>query len=375
MKIGIDARIWGTKHGGVGRYVQKLVESLYRIDKKNDYVVFCRKEDFSLIPEGKNWKKVVVEIPHYSLREQLVLPFIFLKERLDVLHVPHFNVPIFYPRPYVVTIHDLLWHARTYFEDSTHSLPVYLIKYLGYRLVARLAVVRAKKIFVPTNFVADDIVKRFKVDRHKLVVSYGAGIEQFKVQAFSSKGQSSKFKIKKPYILYVGSLAPHKNVSRFVESFVLLKRYDGMGQLSLVIAGGKDRRSSDLVEVIGKLELEGSVYVTDFVNDQNLDYLYRNSEALVFPTLFEGFGMPGLEAMAREVPVVCSDIEVLREVYGAAALYFDPRDPRNMAEKIHRVISDKKIVSRLVEKGRERVKLYSWEKMAKEVLGVMRSIW
>lgn len=367
MKIGIDCRIWGTKHGGVGRYVEKLVENLYKIDKENNYVVFCRKADYPVIPERKNWKKVIAEVPYYSLREQLVLPFIFLKEKLDVLHVPHFNVPVFYTRPFVVTIHDLLWHERRYFEDSTHSVPLYLIKYLGYRLVARSAILRSQKIFVPTNFVANDIVRKFGVDKDKLVVSYGAGLEQLKVQ-------SAKYKVKKPYILYVGSLAPHKNVQRLVEAFALLKKYDGMGQLSFVIAGRKDRRYPDLAERISKLGLEGLVYITGFVNDASLDYLYRNSEALVFPTLFEGFGMPGLEAMARGIPVVCSVIDVLREVYGEAALYFDPNDPSDISRKIYRIISDKKMAQGLINRGKVRVKLYSWEKMAKEVLGAIMSI-
>ena len=374
MKIGIDARIWGTKYGGVGRYVENLVENLFKIDKENNYVVFCRKDDYPFIPEGKNWKRVVAEVPHYSLREQFVMPFIFLKEKLDVLFVPHFNVPIFYNRPFAVTIHDLLWHEKRYFEDSTHNLLVWLVKYLGYRLVVRMAILRSKKIFVPTSFVARDIVRRFKVDKDKFVVSYGAGLEQLKIQNTSFFFERAKLKIRKPYILYVGSLAPHKNVLRLIDAFVLLKKYADCRDMSLIIAGGKDRRLGDLGERVSALKLDKWVLTSGFIDDSGLDYLYKNSEALVFPTLYEGFGMPGLEAMAYGVPVVCSDIEVFREVYGEAVFYFDPLDPEDMAEKIHAVLSDKKRAYQLVNKGKTRVKLYSWENMAERVLGVMTSI-
>lgn len=174
MRIGIDVRLWGTQHAGIGRYVEELVKNLQAIDKKNRYVLFCREEDFAKIPEAPNFKKVVADIKHYTLAEQFKLPTVFAKEKLDVLHVPHFNVPIFYRGPFVVTIHDLLWHEVRGLNVTTQTPLVYSIKYLAYRFVVKNAVLRAKKILVPSNFVKQDLIKRFNIPGNKVVATYEA---------------------------------------------------------------------------------------------------------------------------------------------------------------------------------------------------------
>lgn len=172
MKIGIDVRFWGTQHAGIGRYTEELVKNLQDLNTNAEFVLFCRKKDLEAIPVKKNWRKVVADIPHYSFDEQTVLPRIFRGERLDLLHVPHFNVPIFYNRPFVVTIHDVLWHDVRGADVTTQPPFVYSVKYLGYRFVVWNAIKRAKRILVPSNTVRQDLVKRFRVPASKIVVTY-----------------------------------------------------------------------------------------------------------------------------------------------------------------------------------------------------------
>lgn len=366
-KIGIDARLWGTKHTGIGRYVEELVENLVRIDRQNTYVIFCRRGDFDSITVGKKWKRVIADIPHYSLLEQLFLPFIFWKEKLDLLHVPHFNLPILYPGRAVVTIHDILWHRTKGPEATTLSPLVYSIKHLGYKAAVSSAVSKAAKIIVPSRAVADEIARQFGLTKNKIVVTYEGvppkprlagrrGIERSKLL--------QKYQIKKPYLLYVGALYPHKNVERLVQSIKQI------GGVDLVVVCARDVFWDRFTEFLEKEHATKYVNLVGYVTDGQLADLYRSAQAFVFPTLSEGFGLPGLEAMAYGTPVVCSDIPVLREVYGDAALYFDPGDPGDIASKIVLVLTDRRLRKELILKGRQRVKKYSWRKMAQQTAGV-----
>lgn len=352
-KIGIDARLWGTKHTGIGRYVEELVENLVRIDRQNTYVIFCRSDDFDSITVGKKWKRVIADIPHYSLQEQLLLPFIFWKEKLDLLHVPHFNLPILYPGRAVVTIHDILWHRTKSPEVTTLSPLVYSIKHLAYRTVVANAVNRAAKVLVPSNAVKQDVIRQFKLPERKVVVTYEGVPERLNI--------SGKQRLPKPYVLYVGNLYPHKNVENLVRA---LKQ---LGDFNLVVVAGRNIFRD-------KFKTKSFVKMLGHVSDGELATLYEGAAAFVFPTLSEGFGLPGLEAMTAGCPVVCSDIPVLREVYGDAALYFDPGDPGDIASKIVLVLTDGRLRKELILKGRQQVKKYSWRKMAQQTLGVYEEI-
>ncbi len=157
MKIGIDCRIYGSKHTGIGRYVQNLVENLLEIDKHNEYVLFVNK-DFQSQFLALKVKIVPVDIPHYSLKEQIILPRIIKKEKLDLVHFPHFNVPMFYSGKYVVTIHDLIKHLSKGPSTTTHKGSVYWLKYLGYKIVFKQTIKRADKIITPSNFVKNEII-------------------------------------------------------------------------------------------------------------------------------------------------------------------------------------------------------------------------
>lgn len=372
MKIGIDIRLWGTQHAGIGRYTEELVRNLQEIDIdkdiENEYVLFCRKNDFEEIPIRTNWKKVIADIPHYTLREQILLPGIFQKEKLDLLHVPHFNVPIRYKGRFVVTIHDILWHQVKGLDVTTQSAPLYLIKHLGYRFVVKNAVTRAEKIIVPSNAVKDDLVKQFNLRGEKIIVTYeGVSSRRYHVLKHSNNKVLKKFGVEQPYLLYVGSLYPHKNVETLVHAVKLLR-------VNLVVVCGRSVFWEKFKKFIEKENAASFVKLVGYVGDEELAALYKNAQTFVFPTLSEGFGLPGLEAMAAGTPVLCSDIPVLHEIYGAAALYFDPKDANDIADKIQQILANNKLRTDLVSSGNTQVKKYSWRKMAEETLKVYETV-
>lgn len=368
MKIGIDCRLWGVKHAGIGRYTENLVKNLAEIDRENEYVLFCRSDNTNLLPRFKKGKTVIADVKHYSLREQLVLPKIFSKEKLELLHVPHFNVPLFYRSKFVVTIHDVLWHQIKGLSVTTLSPLVYGLKYAGYRAVVKSAVRKAARVITPSHYVKDDLVRRFVIKPNKIIVT-PEGVTEHGTKNIEQSGILSRYKIYKPYLLYVGSLYPHKNVEFVVKALKELK-----DPPQFVIVCGRSVFWERFREFVKKERAEGFVNLVGFVPDKELAALYKGAAIFVFPTLSEGFGLPALEAMAAGCPVICSDIPVLHEVYNDAVLYFDPHDVNRITELIQELLQKPKRRREMIKKGKERVKLYSWRKMAQQTLEVYKGV-
>lgn len=370
MKIGIDCRMYGPKHTGIGRYVQNLVENLLDLDKQNNYVLFFNKNNFEELENLKlnnSLKQVkfkIVDIPHYSLREQIFFPGIIRREKVDVMHFPHFNVPVFYKGKYVLTIHDLIKHLSKGPSTTTHNKMVYWLKYLGYKIVFKQAVKRAEKIITPSSFVKNEVVKEYKIDPGKISFTY-EGVDSKISKEKNNLKTLEKYNIKKPYLLYVGNVYPHKNIENLIKAVKIVQK-------RLVVVCARNVFRDRLNNFIVQNKADDLVNFTGYVSNDELAFLYQEAEAFVFPTLSEGFGLPGLEAMSLGCPVVCSGIPVLKEVYKNAAVYFNPLDPKDMAEKIKSVISDNKLQLKLKDQGFELVKEYSWQKTAKETLEVYK---
>jgi glycosyltransferase involved in cell wall biosynthesis len=222
MKILIDARMYGLEHAGIGRYIEQLVNQLILLDGNNDYVILLRKKYFDLLQLPKKWKKILADIPHYSLSEQVKLPQILYKEKADLVHFPHFNIPIFYFGKFVITIHDLIKHTSKGKETTTRDPWFYWLKYFGYKLVFSQAVKRAVKIIVPSKFVRDDLAKEYGLSVDKIIFTYEGVSEEFqKTKIDKSKVESilNKYEITEPYFIYTGSVYPHKNIDRLIEAF------------------------------------------------------------------------------------------------------------------------------------------------------------
>jgi glycosyltransferase involved in cell wall biosynthesis len=368
MKIGIDARFFGSIGKGLGRYTQKLIENLEKIDRENQYYIFLRKENWNKYqPQNRNFLKIVADIPWYGFREQFWFPKILKRFKLDLVHFPHFNIPIFYKGKFVVTIHDLiLFHYPTQ-RASTLSPFIYLLKKTAYQKVIKNAIQKSQKIIAVSNYTREDIIKHFHVPKEKIFVTYEAvGLANKPLQD-PVKNILKRYGIIKPYLLYVGNSYPHKNLERLVLVFrEIIKKHP---HLHLVLVGKEDYFYRRLKGFVSRSSVKNVVF-TDYVSDEHLSAIYREALLYVFPSLYEGFGLPPLEAMMENTPVASSQASCLPEILGDAAVYFDPQAESEMAEIIEKAISDENLRQRLIQKGRERIKKFSWEKMAEETLRI-----
>ncbi len=362
MKIGIDARLWNES--GVGRYTRNLVTNLQVLDKNNEYILFVLNKDYqnlkSQISNLKNWKLSIADIRWHTLEEQFKFPAILNKENLDLTHFPYFSVPLFYNKPFVVTIHDLIISHFPTGEASTLPLPLYGLKLAGYKFIINSAAKRAKKIITVSNTTKEDIVKTLHIKEDRIVVTY-EGIE-------SISGQNPRIKFSN-YFLYVGNAYPHKNLKRLVDAFKIVRQEHK--NISLLLVGKEDYFYRKLKEYVKIYNLERSVLFSGYIPDSELTYLYQNAKALIVPSLMEGFGLPGLEAFSNKCIVLASEIPVFKELYKDGAIYFNPLEINSIKNAM-----DKTFKSKLKEnsdRGIELVKNFSWEKMAKETLKIYES--
>lgn len=359
MRIGIDARL--IEETGVGRYTRNLIRELGELDKTNEYVVFLRKKSFGrfTLANGR-WKRVVADVAWHTLTEQLVMLGIFLRERLDLLHVPYFNVPIFYPGTIVTTIHDLtILHFDTG-RATTLPQPLYKLKRLGYWLELVIGLRKAKKIIAVSAVTKQEIIDHFHIDSEKIIVTH---------EGVTREISSKKRLINEQYFLYVGNAYPHKNLEILLEAFKKLRSAQ-----KLVLVGSDDFFYKRLRQHVDAIGLKKSVIFFGPADNTQLASLYSHATALVFPSRMEGFGLPGVEAMTAGTPVVCSDIPVFKEIYEDAALMFDPASPEDITDKLKRITTDTKLRSELVARGKKQAMRYSWRRMAKQTLDLYREL-
>jgi len=377
MKIVIDARLYGLENAGIGRYLVNLINQIEKIDlpagrhgKKNKYFILLRKKYFQNLKFSNNFQKVLADYPHYSFQEQIFLPLQLLKLKPELVHFPHFNVPLFWWGKYVVTIHDLIKHESKGTKTTTRLSSVYWLKYIVYLFVVWLTVKKAVKIITPSKFWQEELIKRYVLPKDKIIVTYEGIDEHLLKNQTKVKPEEilKKYKIKKPFVVYTGSLYPHKNVE------VLAKAVGKINNnLSLVVVCARNVFYERFLNKIKKMGLAKSINLVGFVPDEEIGAIYQQAEAFVFPSLWEGFGLPGLEAMGLGLPVLAARASCLPEIYGEAALYFDPHQTDDLVKKIEKIKEDKELREELIRKGYEQVKKYSWEKTAKETLLVYNS--
>lgn len=365
MRLGIDARFFGPQETGIGRYVERLISHLEQIDQVNEYVVLLQPKAWPLWePKNNRWTKQLAPERWYSLAEQLRMPGRYRAAKVDLWHIPHFNIPLMWNGPFVVTIHDLILNQFPTERASTLGPIFFRAKFYAYEAVIRHAIKRAAQIITVSQHSRDDLVRRFSVHPDRVAVTY----ESVDPLAVPSEWASlAEHGVKQPYILYVGNSYPHKNLEKFLDGVQIAVR---RGENFQVVLVGKRDYFSRRLELVAKERGISNIVFYGFASEQDLAGLYRHTQAYFFPSLSEGFGLPGLEAMAAGVPVFSSRASCLPEVFGEAARYFDPHNPSSIAESISVALHDTLERQRLIQAGALRVKDFSWRRMAEETLAL-----
>ena len=368
MRIGIDARM--VKKTGIGEYLKNLIIELSKIDKKNRYIIFLNRKDLEDCKiKQPNFEIEIVKSAVFTLTEQIEMFFKVHSRKLDIFHSPHFVVPILCSCKTMVTIHDLILNLFPN-EIGSRRARIY------YNFMMASALKKANKIITVSNNTKKDITDFFEVPQEKIKVIYEAASSQYRpiIGRELIREINQKFNIAQEFLLYVGLKKPHKNLIRLIKSFEILRKKRKV-DVKLVIVGKMDPRYTEIACLVGKLGLEKEVIFTGYISNDDLILLYNAARAFVFPSLYEGFGLPPLESMACGVPVVSSNAGSLVEVLGDAALVFNPLDINDMADKMYQIISDEGLREEIIEKGLKRVKKFSWEKCAEETLRVYKEVY
>lgn len=369
MRIGIDARMLDPNvgGGGLGRYVEELVHELTQLDHKNRYLLFLKDaEQVEKVDEVEKVEKRIANIHWYTLKEQLVMPGIIDREHLDLIHFPHWNVPLFLRTPFVLTIHDLILLDEPGSAKATTRHPlVYLAKRIAHRIVLHRALKRARAIIAVSQYTKSAILCHFPwVPSEKIHVVY-EGLTNLSHLPTSAPSHLST----SPYFLYIGNAYPHKNLESLLHAFSFFHKLHP--DVRLVLAGRNDIFYERLKRELAEIDVPPD-HVEFLLNptDEELAHLYRGATLYLFPSRSEGFGLPPLEAMSFGVPVAAARRTSLPEILGDAALWFNPDDIESMVEAMETALTDKNLRAQLIQKGFEQIKRYSWISMAREIMEI-----
>lgn len=359
-RVVIDARESGTS---TGRYVDKLIENTQKLKPDFEIVVLTKPGRMEYLKKiAPSFKIVEANYKEFSFAEQLGFKHFLRSIKADLVHFSMPQQPIWYRGKVVTTIHDL---TTLRFTNPAKNKLVFKFKQRVFKYVIKKVSKKSAAILTGTQFAKDDLVRYTGIKPAKVTVTLEAADiinEQAKVCPELNG---------KRFILYVGRPTPHKNLERLIKAYALLKT--NHPDLSLALVGKSDKNYQRIAANVKEQGIQ-DVHFTGFAKDAQLRWLYEHCAAYVFPSLSEGFGLPGLEAMMHGAPVVSSNATCLPEVYGDAAHYFDPLDIQNMADVIDEVLADKKLRAELIKRGHEQVKKYSWQRMAEQTLAVYAKV-
>ena len=360
MRIAIDAR--KLHDFGIGTYVRNLLRQLARIDPESDYRLLCRPADVATIERlGANFRAVPTLARPYSLAEQVSIPRLLRRERPDVFHTPHYVLPLLTPCPSVVTIHDCI-HLM---------FPQYLPSRLAYgyaRLFLWTAAHRSSKVLTVSEASKRDILRFFSVAESKVAVIYNAIDDRFDHAPTADEVTRvrERFQLNDEFVLYAGNIRPHKNLERLIEAFCQV-RQGSLEHLKLLIIGDEISRYATLRRAVHRHKLHKHVRFLGFVPESTLAVLYRLATVFVFPSLYEGFGLPPLEAMASGTPVVTSNVSSLPEIMADAAVLIDPYDPASIADGMREILTNSVLRTTLVTRGLSRARQFSWAESVERI--------
>lgn len=357
-KIVIDAREYTTS---TGRYMFRLLQYLEQLESNHEFVILLKPHDMEAYEfSNPRFTKVVCPYKEFTFSEQLGYYRQINRLEADLVHFGKTEQPVLYRGRTVTTVHDLI-NALMH-NPSRYRNPVYFkFKQLVYRWVIRRVAHKSAAILAPTEFIKQQLANFSHIDPAKIVVTPEAA------DYISEEAEIVPGLEKISFIMYVGRPTLHKNLGRLLDAFEIMQQE--RPELHLVLAGKKDANYEAHEAAVRERRIR-NVMFTGFISDGQLKWLYEHCKAYVFPSLSEGFGLPGLEAMMHGAPVISSNATCLPEVYGEGAYYFNPLDIRDMAKKIGEVVDDPILREELCEKGKRQVAKYSWRRMAEQTLEV-----
>ncbi len=359
MRITVDARELRTTSG---RYVERLLHYLQKIDTTNHYTILLKPPDMEgWQPSNPHFNVIAAPQKEFTFAEQFSFMSLIRSTNPDLVFFPFAQQPVLYRGRVVTTIQDL---TALRFNNPSKNPVLFKVKQVVYGLVVKRVARRSSTIITPSQFVKDDVVAYAGIDPNNVVVTLESA------DPITHKAEPVSAVKNAKYIMYVGRPQPHKNLSRLIDAFALLQKTHP--DLKLVLAGKKDVLFDAHEADVQKRKLSGVIF-TGFVSEGQLRWLYEHTQAYVFPSLSEGFGLPGLEAALCGAPVVASNASCLPEVYGEGAYYFDPLDPQDIADKVGHILDDPKLRTHYVAAGKKQAAKYSWERMAKQTLAVFEA--
>lgn len=363
MKICIDARPVSEYMHGISRYAFNLIKYLAQMDTHHQYTILTRMNGHLFPPLSLNFKIHECHAPNYSVSEQFAIPWILRRESVDLFHSTSYSAPVLQPCKTIVTIHDLIPVIFPQYARLIHAA--------YYKHVVQRALQKAERILTVSHASKEDLVRYFGLDQNKIVVTYNGVDDRFKPDTsdHSKKIASEASGIKDPYILSVVNDKPYKNAGVIVQAFHKFSTGSKIPYKLVIVGTGQ----TAVLDRVLKTMVNRPIFLSKVTDDQ-LIALYQNAALFVLPTLYEGFCLPVLEAMACGTPVITSHVSSLPEVVGDAAILIDPNNIDELAGAIYNVLANKDLQKELREKGIRQAKKFSWSETAKQTLRVYEEV-
>ncbi len=368
MRVGFDITAIPRAKSGVGFYVLNLLKALAEIDRENEYYIFSKKEDQLLVDFDTNSFNIIpCSTSNRLLRlgwEQILLPRHISRHKLKVFHSPHYTVPLKSKIPVVTTIHDMTFFTHPDVHEKS--------KVIFFQQMIPLATRRADAVIAVSENTKKDAMKFLDLPENKIHVVY-EGVDTRLYKPLKQDRQSSLIKerygLRKDFILFVGTLEPRKNIDGVIRAFWQVTK-ETEGQYNLVVTGTKGWNYQSIFALVQELNLQENVQFTGYVPEEDLPHLFNAATVFVYPSFYEGFGIPPLEAMACGTPVVASNVSSLPEVVGDGGLLVDPYKVDEIAESILRILTHEDLRGELARKGRERAQLFTWQGAAQKTVDI-----
>ena len=370
MRWGIDARQIQDHFPGIGRYTFSLLKHMAPLAPEDQFIALhaprARNSRYDLtgLAPLPNVRLVAADAPAFSLRQQWVIPAIARRENLDIYHSPYYLMPYALPCPSIVTIHDLIPQILPQSLPRPSLAPVF-------RLLVSLAVARSAFVIADSEATQRDLLRLTKVSAARVRTIPLAADAAFRPIPGASE-TCRQCGLDKPFVFYLGTNKPHKNLVRLIHAWHKLPGQIRAGHY-LVLAGHEDSRYPQVRQAVQSLALSQEVLFPGAVASRDIPTLYSGARAFVFPSLYEGFGLPVLEAMSCGTPVACANGSSLPQIVGDSAIMFDPLDSDDMCSALLRLLSDGELRAALARKGLARARCFSWKETARQTLEVYRT--